>query len=596
MPLDITALSKAIADTKHTLQALDRASVEKTIWSSPAGKKRIAKRLAALLPPHKTYVEPFAGSAAVLFAKEPSEVEVINDADPEIVQAYRIIQRLSKDSLERLGRMKWTGDEATFKRLVDAKPSGDVAKLHRFLYVTHFSYGKMRGKSFSPSTQGIQANTFSRIETHMPRLKNVKIHGGDYERVIRQYDGPNTAFYLDPPYPGYDVHVGESKFDEENFYKVLKSIKGKFLMTYGIRGKLPGMLKSSGFTVKRIRTPRHIRSMRGVGGPSVLTQLLVTNYSPAKKSLDAMAGDDWEISDWADENDAFAKSVPLIKGTNPEDERYVLGIVLEPEVVDAQGDIYSIEEIRQAAHRFMEEFGGVGLMHRFRVNGDVKILESYLAPTNLEIAGTNIRQGTWLLAVRILSDALWEKVKTGELSGFSIGGSARRTPENHRPKECGMSGQQEKTDPLHRLFDMIVEEVSLVDRAANQRRFLVVKRSDDMEETTKTEQGEPGEVESDGPELPAGEETESGTDNLEGETSESSPVEQAIQALDTLLNTGPALAGLHSAAPVLEQLAAKFKEVSVALSGNPGGEAAEEEGSHQYRRNRGRSRTSCFSG
>ena len=43
--------------------------VEKTIWGSPAGKKRLAARLVKLIPPHKTYVEPFAGSAAVFFEK-----------------------------------------------------------------------------------------------------------------------------------------------------------------------------------------------------------------------------------------------------------------------------------------------------------------------------------------------------------------------------------------------------------------------------------------------------------------------------------------------------------------------------------------------
>lgn len=37
---------------------------------------------------------------------------------------------------------------------------------------------------------------------------------------------------------------------------------------------------------------------------------------------------------------------------------------------------------------------------------------------------------------------------------------------------------------VHRLLDMVVEEVSLVDRAANQHRFLIVKRSEPMDQDT----------------------------------------------------------------------------------------------------------------
>ena len=109
-------------------------------------------------------MEPFAGSAAVLFEKAPAPVEVINDADPEIAGAFRVIQRLTPAQLGQLRGMKWTGDLATFKGLLNAQPRGAIERLHRFLYLTHLSYGKLRGKSFSPSGQGIEAKTVRRLE------------------------------------------------------------------------------------------------------------------------------------------------------------------------------------------------------------------------------------------------------------------------------------------------------------------------------------------------------------------------------------------------------------------------------------------------
>ena len=76
----------------------------------------------------------------------------------------------------------------------------------------------------------------------------------------------------------------------------------------------------------------------------------------------------------------------------------------------------------------MQEYQNVGLMHRDLVNGKVKILESYLAPVLFEMSGTQIRKGTWLLAVRVLDDDRWTQIKNGELTGLSIGGSAIRNP------------------------------------------------------------------------------------------------------------------------------------------------------------------------
>jgi DNA adenine methylase len=245
---------------------------------------------------------------------------------------------------------------------------------------------------------------------------------------------------------------------------MLKDLKGQFLVTYGIRGELPKQFAKEGFLVKRIHPPRTIRAMRGVGGPKVLTTLLVSNYGLVEKRLDELTDDGWEIDSTIEEpaedrsaeehaaaagaapdTHAFAKSIPLIKGIEPGDERYVMGIVLEPDVVDAQGDTYSAEEIRGAAHKFMEDFGGLGLMHRMRVNGQVKVLESFLAPTSFKVGEREVKKGTWLLAVRILADELWERVRDGDLTGFSIGGSARRVPEASLPQDAPAGAAAEAT-------------------------------------------------------------------------------------------------------------------------------------------------------
>ena len=110
------------------------------------------------------------------------------------------------------------------------------------------------------------------------------------------------------------------------------------------------------------------------------------------------------------------------------EERFVLGIVLEPEVVDAQGDIYSAEEIRLTAYEYAKNFRNVGLMHKGLVNGKVFVVQNWIAPVDMEIEGSKIKKGTWLLGLEVLDDELWGKVKGGDLTGLSIGGFAKRTP------------------------------------------------------------------------------------------------------------------------------------------------------------------------
>lgn len=109
-------------------------------------------------------------------------------------------------------------------------------------------------------------------------------------------------------------------------------------------------------------------------------------------------------------------------------ERYALGVVLEPDVVDAQNDTYSAKEIERAAHGYMTDFRNIGLQHKAFVNDRVKLVESYIAPVDFDLNGSTVKRGTWLIAVKVLDDQLWRKMQSGELTGFSIAGFATRTP------------------------------------------------------------------------------------------------------------------------------------------------------------------------
>jgi len=132
--------------------------------------------------------------------------------------------------------------------------------------------------------------------------------------------------------------------------------------------------------------------------------------------------------DWVDYElfDEIFKSDQQIRICKTDEERFVLGIVLEPETIDSQNDVYSGQVIRNTAHDFMEKFQNMGFMHRGLINNAVKILESFIAPTDFIVGGQKVKKGTWLLAIRVVDDELWLKIKRGEITGFSIGGSALR--------------------------------------------------------------------------------------------------------------------------------------------------------------------------
>ena len=158
---------------------------------------------------------------------------------------------------------------------------------------------------------------------------------------------------------------------------------------------------------------------------------LFVTAEPVLESADARViarGDD--VGDpplpLTDFDQRVSKALTHVKVHKTGEERFVLGVVLEPDVVDSQNDFESEDDIRKAAHTFMEHFTQLGKQHEEIVTGKLKVLESYLAPADFDIGDEKVKKGTWLMAIRVNDDELWESVKKGSFTGFSIGGFGSR--------------------------------------------------------------------------------------------------------------------------------------------------------------------------
>ena len=131
------------------------------------GKQRLAGKLLTLIPPHTTYVEVFAGGAALFFAKEVSQLEVINDLDSGIVNLYRVLR--DKEKFEefrfRVALSPYSREEYEYCRATWWQCEDDVEKARRWFVVTRqcFSgiFGSPFGVSITAGKNGMAGNVAS---------------------------------------------------------------------------------------------------------------------------------------------------------------------------------------------------------------------------------------------------------------------------------------------------------------------------------------------------------------------------------------------------------------------------------------------------
>lgn len=104
----------------------------------------------------------------------------------------------------------------------------------------------------------------------------------------------------------------------------------------------------------------------------------------------------------------------------PTGDRLATGLIYEPDVIDAEGCVYSAESIRAACERWNGENHGLG----------VTVVSSGITDTDMVVGTNAVKAGSWLVTVRVDDAETWRQITSGALTGLSIGGYAVKVPKD----------------------------------------------------------------------------------------------------------------------------------------------------------------------
>lgn len=232
------------------------------------GKNTMANKIIEYFPcdyKNMNYIEPFCGSAAILFHKEPSSIEVINDLNKNIYSLFKVI--IDKDMFNifknKCDLTLYSQDlyKEYKKDLKD--PNIDIIdRAYKFYYINRTSYNGLGGfstsnvirRNMSKSVSDYLSSIDSLYDIHN-RLSKVIVYNDDALNIIKKYDIENTFMYCDSPYANetrtggrYDVDMTDEQQDK--YLETLLSIKKAKMIVSGYKCDRYSILEINGW--KRI--------------------------------------------------------------------------------------------------------------------------------------------------------------------------------------------------------------------------------------------------------------------------------------------------------------------------------------------------------
>jgi DNA adenine methylase len=240
-------------------------------------KNKMADAIIKKIPEHNTYVEPFAGRASMFFNKELAKKNVINDKNENLIMFYKKMKETNPKELEKCT----FPDKQEWEKL-NEKKEGKLSDCQFWKHVVA-SYGCAGGNYYKKDDQSAKrignGNTriINNLVHYQNKLSNAKLTSQDYKTVIKKYDGKDTVFYVDPPYPK-TFQYGQPKIKPEDVAESLKAIKGKAIISYNDIPEVRNAFKKKDGWKTHTITATYAITTASLGTHMKKKELLITNY------------------------------------------------------------------------------------------------------------------------------------------------------------------------------------------------------------------------------------------------------------------------------------------------------------------------------
>lgn len=245
------------------------------------GKKALRDEIVVRFPAHYSrYIEVFGGGGWVLFHKAPgNDFEVYNDFNPNLANLYRCVRDHPDELCEEL---RYTLNSRTdfdhIRNMLHTQTEiPDIKRAAYFYQLIRESYAS--GLDSFASQPHSMWNNFPLIHEACRRLQKVVIENKDFEKLIKQYDRPESFFYCDPPYyetEDYYEDVGFTEKDHERLANCLCSIQGKFLLSYNDCPRIRELYSRPGVIIESTSRLSNIAQRYEAG--KQYAELLISNY------------------------------------------------------------------------------------------------------------------------------------------------------------------------------------------------------------------------------------------------------------------------------------------------------------------------------